>query len=93
VLVEVAPLEDLKARAVRRFEITFGEDPPVEDVKGLDNVSEVAVHGNMLSCRVVGSVDPLIKAIATYEVVNVVSHGADLEELFLAYYRGDADAA
>jgi hypothetical protein len=45
-----------------------------------------------MTCRITGSVDPLIKVIAAYKVANVVSFGADLEALFLSYYRGEKDA-
>ena len=58
----------------------------------IPNVSEVRLTGRTLTCRITGSVDPLIKVIAGYKVANVVSFGADLEALFLSYYRGDNDA-
>jgi hypothetical protein len=39
-----------------------------------------------------GSADRLVKALARYEVVGLDSHEADLEDVFLALYRGDGDA-
>ena len=35
-----------------------------------------------------GSADPLVKAIARYEVRSLQSRDDDLEEIFLRYYRG-----
>ena len=37
---------------------------------------------------VTGSVAELLKAVAPYDVTNVVSHEADLEAAFLDYYDG-----
>ncbi len=39
-----------------------------------------------------GPADPLVKALAQFEVVGLDSHEADLEDVFLALYRGDAGA-
>ena len=48
---------------------------------------EVVVADGVVRCAVEGSVDALIKAAAGHELVNLVSHEPDLEEIFLAYYR------
>lgn len=93
VLVEVAPLAVLRERAVRRFEITFGSAVSADDFTSVEGIGAVSVDGRVLTCTVTGSVDGLIKAIARHQVTNVLSHGADLEGLFLAYYRGEDDAA
>jgi ABC-2 type transport system ATP-binding protein len=47
----------------------------------------------VLHCTVQGSMDPVIKAIARYEVLNVISHEPSLEEIFLAYYGGGEGGA
>ena len=39
-----------------------------------------------------GSADPLVKAIADYEVRSIRSRDDDLEEIFLRYYREPEDA-
>jgi ABC-2 type transport system ATP-binding protein len=91
-IVEVATLRELRARAVREFEVSFDEDVPVSVFAALPNLADVRMSGRTLSCRVTGSVDPFIKAVARYNVANFTSQGADLEALFLAYYRGEANA-
>lgn len=92
-MVVVEQLETLKERAPRRLDLHFGGPIPAAAFEALPNVEDVSVDDAVVSCRVVGSVDELIKAAARFEVTNVVSHEADLEELFLQYYRGDADAS
>ena len=39
---------------------------------------------------VAGSPDAIVKTAARYEIVDLSAGPADLEELFLGYYRGDA---
>jgi len=92
-MVVVEQLETLKERAPRRLELHFAAPISGSDFEALRNVEDVAVDGSVMSCRVVGSLDELIKVAARFEVTNVVSHEADLEELFLQYYRGAEGAS
>lgn len=88
-LVEVEELETLRLKAVRTFEVVFEDSPSVSEFENLDGVRSASLHGNVLHCQVIGSIDELIKAVAGHTVRNLVSHGADLEALFLDYYRGE----
>ena len=92
-MVVVEELDTLKARAPRRLDLHFASPIPAAAFEALPNVEDVSVDDAVVSCRVVGSVHELIKTAARFEVTNVVSHEADLEELFLQYYRGEADAS
>jgi ABC-2 type transport system ATP-binding protein len=55
-------------------------------------VSAVEVDGSRVSCRVTGSVEPLLAALAGAGVRHLVSREPSLEELFLAHY-GSGQAA
>jgi ABC-2 type transport system ATP-binding protein len=93
-LVDLLEVSALKTRALRRFELHFARPVPAAAFERLPGVVEVAVSGEVVRCAVEGSVDALIKAAAGHELVNLVSHEPDLEEIFLAYYRrGAPDAA
>lgn len=92
-MVVVEQLETLKERAPRRLELHFAAPVSGSEFEALGNVEDVAVDGTVMSCRVMGSLDVLIKVAARFEVTNVVSHEADLEELFLQYYRGAEDVS
>jgi hypothetical protein len=35
-----------------------------------------------------GDIDPLIKAVAAHQVVDLTTNPADLDEVFLSYYAG-----
>jgi ABC-2 type transport system ATP-binding protein len=92
-LVVVEGLEELKAKALRRLEIHFAGAVTREEFAALPGVRDVVVEDGVLTCTAVGSIDRLVKAAARYEVVNMISHEADLEELFLRYYEGTGNAA
>ena len=52
-------------------------------------VAEVSAQAGVVHLVVVGSVDRMIKAAATMEVQRIVSHEADLEDVFLRFYTSD----
>lgn len=87
-LVAVEEIDDLKKGMLRSIEIQFAERPPEEQFKQLPGVEEVNFEDSRLRCKVVGRLDDLIKEAAGYEVINVISHEPNLEEIFLKYYEG-----
>ncbi|MDD5288004.1 MAG: ABC transporter ATP-binding protein [Dehalococcoidales bacterium] len=86
-LVTVETIEALKAHALRQLEIHFARVVPKDKFVGIPGVRDVLVQDNMLTCNVIGSLDALVKVAAQFEVVNIVSHEATLEEIFLTYYN------
>ncbi|NJP35511.1 ABC transporter ATP-binding protein [Micromonospora sp. HSS6-12] len=95
-LAAVEKVESLGRRAVRRVEIHFGDPVQAVEFTGLPGVTQVQVTGPVLRCTVDGRLDPLIKAAARHEVIDLLSAEPDLEETFLSYYytgEGTSDAA
>lgn len=92
-LVQVAGLADLHHIRFHRVEIEFAGAPPLEAVKDARGVADVEADGRRLTCSVQGDFGPLLAAIGTNPVVNLVSHEPNLEEVFLAYYREPEAAA
>ena len=86
----VESVESLRARAFVRVEATFSEPPPQEAFAGLAGVRELERKGAVVLLALEGPADPLIKALARYEVLALDSHEADLEDFFLALYRNGA---
>lgn len=88
-LVIVEDVGVLRARAVRRVELHFAEvvDPGV--FAAIPGVHVVDAGGERVRLTVQGAVDPLVKAIARYEVVDLSTQEADLDEVFLHYYRDE----
>jgi ABC-2 type transport system ATP-binding protein len=92
-LVTIEPIGELEAKALRVVEIRFGARVRPEDFARLPGVRSVEVDGDLLRASVAGSVDALVKAAARYDVASISGHEADLEDVFLAYYSEESDAA
>jgi ABC-2 type transport system ATP-binding protein len=93
-LLAVESIASLKERALRRLEIDFGSEVPLEAFANLPGVRDLTVDGEILRCTVMGSLDALVKTAAQFEVRNVRSVETSLEEIFLAYYgAGDTGGA
>ena len=82
----------LKAKAVRRMEFHFAEPPDARQFEGIRGVREWTIDETVGRFVVEGTVDPLLKVAAQYEILDLVSHEPDLEEIFLTYYVGGSDA-
>jgi len=88
-LIVVERLTDLKAKAVRHLDFDFGLPVPERLFEGVAGVRSVSIQGFSAKVSVEGAVDAVIRAAATLPIVDVRSIEADLEEIFLAYYRGN----
>ena len=93
------PLDQLFDLAVRRIQKSSrgpqSLDATLEQCKGLVEIEIVALQGGSDCLQLFeGSLDGVVKAMARYEVHNVISREADLEDVFLDLYRdgGDSDA-
>lgn len=93
-LVTVQTVDDLKARARRRFQIVFAEQISPAEFAELPGVqSAMSSHdGYGVDILIEGPVDGLLGKAAEHRMENVISHEGDLEEAFLAFYVED-DAA
>jgi beta-exotoxin I transport system ATP-binding protein len=85
----VEEVELLRARAVTRVEATFAEPPPADAFAGLPGVRELERRGPVVAFALDGRADPLVKALARFDVIALDSHEADLEDVFLGLYRRD----
>ena len=92
-LVTVLQVEALKESALNDLEFHFAAEVSADEFASLPGVREVTVEGTVVRCTVVGSVDAVVKAAARHEVLDVISHERDLEQVFLAYYTGESDDA
>jgi ABC-2 type transport system ATP-binding protein len=85
-LVEVASVAELKTKAVRRLDLTFEENVPLDLLRAVTGVTEVHANGSGVQLVVEGSTADLLTVAAPYRITSVVSHEPDLEEIFLTYY-------
>ena len=91
-LVAVESLFDLRSKAMRRVELEF--ESPVEAglFEAVPGVRDVTIENHRVVLTFDGSMGALLKTVTEQtEVVDITTREADLEEIFLTYYR-DEDA-
>ncbi len=87
-LVRVASLEELHEIRMRRVDIVFAGEVPVEAIRQAEGVDGVTADDRRIRCVVRGSFEPLMAALAGARVLSLSSHEPSLEETFLEYYTG-----
>jgi ABC-2 type transport system ATP-binding protein len=90
-LVAVEAVDGLRHRAVRHVEITFAESVDPNALVQVPGVKDVAWRGEVASFSITGDLDAVVKFAARHRVVDFISEPADLDEIFLDYYRGSND--
>jgi ABC-2 type transport system ATP-binding protein len=83
-LVEIGTLAQMRHLASLTVEATF--DGSVPDLSRVPGVSSVQVEGRVVRCQVRGTVEPLLKVLASSGVHELLSREPSLEELFLSHY-------
>ena len=92
-LARVDRVEALRDLAHHQVELRFTGDVPVGAFAGLPGVSDVSAEGQLLRLRVTGSITPVVREAARYELLDFVSREPSLEETFLAEYGRTAGQA
>jgi ABC-2 type transport system ATP-binding protein len=88
-LVETGTLAQLRHLSALTVQATF--DGVVPDLSLVAGVSSLAVDGQVVRCQVRGPVAPLLTALASANVTELLSREPSLEELFLAQYGEHGD--
>ena len=86
-LVVVEGVEQLKSKAIRRLELDFGAPVSAEVFSNLEGVHDASAEGTRVSVAIDGSMTSVLRVAMAHDLVNVENAEADLEEIFLTYYR------
>jgi ABC-2 type transport system ATP-binding protein len=85
-LVRGGRVDTLRDLAHHQVELRFADRVPADDFSALPGVSDVTVEDHTLRMRVAGSMTPVVRAAARYDLLDFVSREPSLEEAFLAEY-------
>jgi ABC-2 type transport system ATP-binding protein len=88
----VETVDGLRRRARSHVEVTLAAPPAPDAFAAVTGVRELERRGTTVRLALDGSVDPLVKALAHFEVQALDIHEADLEDVFLDLYRRPGDA-
>ncbi|MEV0947606.1 ABC transporter ATP-binding protein [Rhodococcus sp. NPDC049939] len=86
-LVVTDTVERLRRNAPRTVELRFDRDVDTRELSRLDGVRVVTDIDRRVTLAVAGPIAPLLRVIADLEPADMTARGADLDELFLTYYR------
>jgi ABC-2 type transport system ATP-binding protein len=86
-LVTVAGVEELRLQARQRIELRLARPADATRFAGVPGVVEAKADGTHVRLVVEGPVGPALQAAAGLEVQRIVTHEADLEDVFLSYYQ------
>jgi ABC-2 type transport system ATP-binding protein len=87
-LVDVEFVDDLRSKAVRTVELSFTTPVDGAVFSVIPGVRDVSTASHHVSMSFDGSIDALLNvATAKYTLVDISTQEADLEEIFLEYYR------
>jgi ABC-2 type transport system ATP-binding protein len=92
-LVAEDTVEGLRRAAPRKMEVVFRRPVDLTVLSGLSGVSVTASDGTRVTLDVTQDIAPVLKVIADHDPVDLISRPADLDELFLDFYRESADTA
>ncbi|MFA9565289.1 MAG: ABC transporter ATP-binding protein [Acidimicrobiales bacterium] len=92
-IVAVEDVAELASRSLRRIVIRFADPPDPAPYRSLEDVHGVSVADDRLHLQASGSLDAIVKLAARGEVIDLISEPADLEEVFLHFYRDDQSEA
>jgi len=86
-LVALSDVAELLARRRRHVDVRFeGAAPDLANVAG---ITDVHVHGDVLSCQLDGDPEALIAALQGLRIHDLLIEPARLEEAFMEYYADD----
>ena len=86
-MVTVERVEDLIERSTRQVSIRFENPVDPNAFSSVAGIYDVSIEGNVLTCRLDGRADDLVKAAARYTVITLSVEEPDLEDLFFQYYE------
>lgn len=90
-LAVVDKMEVLKQKAIRHVTFQFAKGVPDSVFEGVDGVEDKDQQGSKVRVAFKGPMTALLREAAKFEVLTMNSSEADLEEIFLAYYRTSDD--
>jgi ABC-2 type transport system ATP-binding protein len=89
-LITVNTVAALKAQARRSVSFEFASPPDVSGLVDIVGVVDVHMQGNIATVTIEGSVDAMLRHVLRIgTVVSVTTPEADLEDVFLDYYRDE----
>jgi ABC-2 type transport system ATP-binding protein len=86
-LIATETVEALRASTPQTVTARFARPVDPALFAGISGVSVTSCAGAVVQLRVTDAIGPVLRAVADHDPVDFTAQHADLDELFLAYYR------
>lgn len=86
-LIATDSVDSLRQSAPQKVEATFRQAIHRQLFAAIEGVTVTDCEGPRIALEVTGRLGPVLKLIAEHDPVDVISRHADLDELFLGFYR------
>jgi ABC-2 type transport system ATP-binding protein len=91
-LIALESVAGLRSKAMRRVELEFSSPVEASVFTSFSGVRDLLIDNHRAVFSYEGKMAPLLKTLAErYDVVDISTQEADLEEIFLAYYRDEEE--
>jgi ABC-2 type transport system ATP-binding protein len=91
-LIALESVASLRSKAIRTVNLFFDGPVDGEIFRPLPGVRDVTVENHHVTLSFDGRMETLLKVITDrYGLVDITTHEADLEEIFLTYYRDEVE--
>lgn len=91
-LIAVEKVAGLRSKAIRTVNLIFDSAVDGAVFEPLPGVRDVTIENHHVTLSFDGQMETLLKAVSSrYTLLDITTHEADLEEIFLTYYE-EADA-
>ncbi len=89
-LIAVEAVSGLRSKAIRKVDLFFDSAAEKSVFETVEGVRDVTVENHHVSLSFDGQMESLLKEITgRYKLVDITTQEADLEEIFLTYYRDE----
>jgi len=89
-LAAVERVSELRSKAIRRIEFDFSTPVEATVFEAVPGVRDVSVEDNRVVLSYDGKMEVLLRAVMDrYDLLDIHTQEADLEEIFLTYYRDE----
>lgn len=91
-LIALEAVASLRSKGIRTVELFFDEPVDAAVFAPLPGVRDVAVQNHHVTLSFSGKMETLLKVVTEqYTLIDITTQEADLEEIFLTYYRDDVN--
>jgi ABC-2 type transport system ATP-binding protein len=91
-LIALEAVSSLRSKAIRTVNLFFDGPVDGEVFRPLPGVRDVTVENHHVILSFDGQMETLLKVVTNrYSLLDITTHEADLEEIFLTYYRDEVE--